>query len=195
MREIGAVLLAAGASFRLGRPKQLLELNGKRLIDHVLDKILETKIHHTVVVTGAHHNEIAPILPSWVHIEYNENWQRGMGNSIAAGVSCLQARCADLSGIVIILSDQPLVNASHLKRLVSSIGTNAEDVVATEYEDGPGVPAVFASHTFQDLMQLTGDKGAKSLLRYKFLKVKIIKPDFSLADIDTEGDLQKMLSL
>ena len=186
MYKIASLILAAGSSSRLGRPKQLLEINGQTLLQRAIASAREVS-KDIVVVLGANENLIRPTLTDLpVDIVLNENWEVGMSTSIRTGISFLEKKTTD--GALIMLCDQPFVNSNLLKKLRNYFIENKYPIVASEYEGKVGVPAIFDISLFEKLKKLQGKSGAKKLIMSHLdqtLKVVFEKGKF---DIDTEED-------
>ena len=187
--------MAAGSSSRLGRPKQLLPWGRRSLVRHVLDQIIGIDIQPILVVTGASADAVKAELPAEVTAIENSRWQEGLGSSIAAGLAAMVELEPDVSGVVIVLADQPMITHSHLRLLISSLSVEKSfprPIVATSYNSGPGVPALFPSETFDLLYGLKGEGGAKDILRNRSSHVHCVKPDFDPTDIDTQEDFRQL---
>ena len=161
--QVTAIILAAGASRRLGQPKQLVQLDGKPLILRLCEQILPLTAS-VKVVTGAIHPEIMELLSHLpVGITHCPNWNEGMSASLKAGLEVLPEGTTHL---LLCLSDQPLIPASHYEELVRRQGLHPQRVVATAHSTiTAGVPALFPLRYRSQLQQITGDKGARVLLK------------------------------
>lgn len=181
--RVGAVVLAAGASTRLGEPKQLLMLGGETLLKRAVRVAREAGCSPVVVVLGASAASIqaACDLGDAV-IVMNEDWAEGMGSSVRVGVGVFR----DLDACVVTTCDMPAVTAAHLQLLMTT-----GEVTASSYAGRPGVPAYFPVSFFPSLMELRGDAGAKGLLRAARL-VELIGGEL---DIDTVEDLERARKL
>ena len=175
-----AIILAAGASTRLGQPKQLIKLGGETLIDRAVRIAREAGCSPILVVLGAG----LPGVVTHSRLEgaikvINRDWQRGMATSIARGVEILQA-IANGDGVILMTCDQPAVTPDHLRALASST-----EPTASSYAARRGVPAWFPRASFPDLLNLTGDHGARDLLKH----APTIELPGGELDIDTAADL------
>ncbi len=184
--KVGAVILAAGASRRLGRAKQLVEFGGEMLLARAVRLVREAGLVETVVVLGAGGEEImAAVDLSGVRVVRNENWESGIAGSIHAGLRGLDA---DVDGVLILTCDQPRLSVLHLLALVGAFDmTDGAGIAASEYAGAAGVPAVFPRGMFGELYGLTGDKGAKALLSGDGV-VRVGFPGGEL-DVDTPEDM------
>lgn len=153
-----AVVLAAGASTRLGEPKQLITIGSETLLERAIRSAREAGCAPIVVVLGANSELIRGGCDlSDVTVILNEAWEEGMASSIRAGVVAVH----DTDGVVLMTCDQPAVTADHLRAL-----TVSGEVTASAYAARRGVPAYFPASSFPTLIQLTGDAGARELLRH-----------------------------
>jgi len=182
--KIAAVVLAAGASTRMGEPKQLLSWKSTTLLNHCLNEVVQAKIHQTIVVLGAYHQKIqATINQSNIQCLINKNWEKGMGSSIALVAQALKNK--DIDGLLIVLADQPFVNTNYLNTLIKEFTPKKEQIIATNYDDTIGVPVIFDKYYFEELSLLKEKQGAKQLIHQYIQNVIKIIPDFNHQDIDT----------
>jgi molybdenum cofactor cytidylyltransferase len=186
---IAAIILAAGAATRMGRLKQLLPFRGKTLVEHAVTQAREAEFHPIVVVLGADAQAVRNVLAALdVLIVENSRWQSGMGSSIAAGVEYLEASGADSDAAAILLADQPLVTAGHLKEMASLTLQSPASVVAARYGETLGVPALFRRRLFPQLISLPAEAGARALLRDSKLQVASFDLPEAAIDVDTPDD-------
>jgi molybdenum cofactor cytidylyltransferase len=185
--RIGAIILAAGASRRLGRAKQLVVYEGETLLARVVRLVREAGVPWVVVVLGAEYEAIVEAVDlSAVHVVRNTEWEQGMAGSIHAGLSALDA---DAAGAMILTCDQPRLSVLHLLALVAAFDAQGgAEIVASEYAGGVGVPAIFPREVFAELYGLIGDKGARGLLYGD----GVVRVGFSggEVDVDTPEDLK-----
>jgi len=193
--KIGAMLLAAGGSSRLGQPKQLLRFHGTTLLRHAAEMLTKTVCRPIVAVLGAD-SEVAnaELAGLEIHTAINENWQSGMSSSIKCGLTSLLNAEPELDGVVIALCDQPFVTAEHIDRLVRGFTLQRSPITAAKYDQTTGVPALLARDLFDELRQLTGDKGARLLIRNHPDQVHSVTIDEAAFDIDTPGDVLRLTS-
>ncbi len=159
---IAGVVLAAGASRRLGRPKQLVELDGVPLLVRAGRAMLSHCEYGVICVLGAHAAEVEAALEGMpVQVVVNSSWGEGIAASIRAGV---QQVPTDARAILLSVCDQPLVDSADIGRLAAAWQEEPSVVVAAGYSDGCGVPAIFPATYRDDLIALKGDRGAKALL-------------------------------
>lgn len=187
MMSIPAVVLAAGASKRLGEPKQLVMLGGETLLERAVRVAREAGCSPAVVVVGADYAEVLgnTVLGDIVTV-VNDKWEEGMASSIRLGVRALQIAARDAEGVLLMTCDQPAVTAKHLAHLMLKA-----EVKASRYAGKNGVPAFFPKKYFDELMELKGDTGARELLaeaRYEELENGEL-------DVDTVKDLERAREL
>jgi molybdenum cofactor cytidylyltransferase len=162
MRPVVAAILAAGASRRLGRPKQLLPFDGGTLLGRIAARVCEASCARVAVVLGAGADEIAPALDALpVEILHNEAWSEGIAASIRRAVEW--ARAIDSAALVLCLGDQPRLTAAHIDALAAAY-RGAGSAVASRYAGGLGVPALFDARWYSELAALRGDRGARGVL-------------------------------
>ena len=187
------VLLAAGSSSRLGRPKQLLKYNNHTLLQHSLQIAIESNATRYVVVLGAHAESIKEEIDHQnIHIAVNLNWQEGMASSIHCGIKAMAEIDPSVEGIIIMVCDQPHTSAILLNKLFDTYQQTNKEIVASGYENIIGTPVFFHKNLFPELLQLTGDKGARNLIRQYADKVEVVPFPEGKIDIDTEQDYRKL---
>jgi molybdenum cofactor cytidylyltransferase len=180
---IGAVVLAAGAARRYGGPKQVLEHHGVPLVRRTAQAALDAGCAPVVVVVGAHAAETREAISSLpVAIVVNPAWEEGLGASIRCGVGIV-AREPRVTGVLLLLSDQPAVDAKLIERVLAG----GVRTTACAYAGTVGPPALFPRSCFGRLLALTGDRGAKSVLLDEPEIVRIDWPAGAL-DVDAPPD-------
>ncbi len=188
-RKIAILIVAAGESKRLGQPKQLLRKNGITLLENSLNEIVKSRAGKPFLVLGANAELIlSEIQLTDYQIIINKNWTRGMGVSIAQGMKTI-IKENDYTGVIISVADQPFFTANILKKIRENI-LDEKMIIKSKYEEGSGPPVYFSQHFFGEMTKLSGDDGAKPLVKkYKNLVVSIDFPKGNI-DIDTEEDLK-----
>jgi molybdenum cofactor cytidylyltransferase len=192
--EIGIIILAAGGSLRLGKPKQLIEYEGTSLLRRSVEAALNCECGGVVVVLGFE----ADVLSKHVRdlpatITRNENWAVGMSSSIKAGLIKLFDTKPDIVAVVIMLCDQPFVNEQTIRSLVDTYRLSGKPVVAAEYDGVVGVPALFDREMFDELLKLEGDAGARVVIRQNVGdKVATVPTPEAAFDVDTPEDFQRI---
>jgi len=193
MNKTGIIILAAGNSSRLGRPKQLLPYQGKTLLSHVIAESLKASLHPVVVVTGAYCAEIQHSLQGQaVDLVYNAHWETGMASGIVAGLNKVLASDPHSRTLIVAVCDQPYISAKLFQALVDTHTVSGKGLIACAYSETTGTPVLFDHRYFKELSTLAGDAGAKQLLkRYPDDMLTIPFPQGSI-DIDTEEDFQRL---
>ncbi|MEM7373337.1 MAG: nucleotidyltransferase family protein [Bacteroidota bacterium] len=190
--DIPIIILAAGNSSRLGRPKQLLPYQGKSLLRHAVDTALLAKTGEVIVVVGSRANQIQKDINRLsVKIVMNHGWEAGMGGSISTGMQQVPQMSV---GVLLMLCDQPQLSADHLIDLARSHKEKHHPIVASSYGGQLGVPACFSSAYFSQLSHLSGQTGAKKLLIQHQPLVHSLPFPKGMLDVDTEEDYQRLIS-
>lgn len=190
----GAIVLAAGSSSRLGCPKQLVQFEGESLLRRAASAALASGASPVIVILG----ELAARLRSEldglpVTAVHNRNWAEGMASSLRCGVRQLQQAAPEVSAVMLLVSDQPLLRPVHLQALWQQQVITGQ-VVAAEYNGHPGVPAIFPARYFPRLLALQGDQGARALLR-KMSPLELVTfplPE-AATDLDTPTDVLRFI--
>ena len=193
-KKVGLILLAAGESSRLGRPKQLLIYNGKTLLQHSLQAARVSTLSPIVIVIGAYADTLQNEIGFFddVHVVKNTAWKAGMASSIHCGIEALKKIAPHLEGVVLMVCDQPFVTAHLLNDLISAHQTTGKPIVASSYDDAFGPPVFFHHSLFDELLQLKGDVGARSIVRKHTNDVAVIPFPKGTFDVDTESDFKKL---
>ncbi|CAN5579490.1 hypothetical protein BH11BAC3_BH11BAC3_21810 [soil metagenome] len=190
----GIVLLAAGASSRMGRPKQLLMYQGKTLLDHSITSAKKSRAKKIVLVIGANEDAIIKSVTSHgITIVKNEYWEQGMSSSIKAGLQNLLTEDPAIESVIFMACDQPFVTAVLLNKLIDTHEQIQKPIVASSYGNSAGIPALFDKTIFASLMTLTGDKGAKKIISQHPDLVHTIEFAEGNSDIDTISDYEQLL--
>ena len=186
--SLHVVLLAAGSSSRFGSPKQLADVAGRPLLARTLESVLQLERRHPVtVVLGAHAERLEPLLRDTpANVCLNPDHAEGIASSIRAGLA--QAPL-DARGALIVLADQVAVSADDLRRLVGRWEQQPDRIVAAQYADTIGVPAIFPADLFQELAELQGDRGARVVLQRHPERVLGVWLPSAAQDVDTPADL------
>jgi molybdenum cofactor cytidylyltransferase len=192
--KIAAILLAAGASTRMGRPKQLLPFRGRSLLVHAAETAIASGCHPIIVVLGAYLDRIRGDLETLpVHVAENPDWETGMGSSVRTGIQSLMAAAPDIEAAILLLCDRPFVSVRSIHRLVAAYRSTDRPIVASGYNETIGVPALFHQTLFPELLRLQGMQGAKSVIeRYPAQIVPIEFPQEAI-DLDTPEDYSRIL--
>jgi molybdenum cofactor cytidylyltransferase len=190
--RVAGVVLAAGGSTRLGRPKQLLPFRGEPLVRRAARQALAVcdAVH---VVVGADGERVARALDGpGLDVVVNRAWQEGMGGSIATGVRAAIAAVPAVDGLLLLLADQPLVDAGHLGALRARFSSTEGAALAASYGDVVGVPAVFDVGLAAALTVLRADEGARHLLRTLGSRLVAVALPEAAVDVDVEADYEAL---
>lgn len=189
---IPVVILAAGASRRLGMPKQLALYRGQTLLGHAVATALAAGSGSVVVVLGAGADPLGrEVTGPGVRVVANPDWATGMASSVRSGVAAVEEAVPDAGAILFTVCDQPLVTADLLEAITREHRAG-HDLVAASYGETVGVPALFSRRYLAELAALTGDEGARRVLaRHADLVRAIPFPDAAL-DVDTPADLARL---
>jgi CTP:molybdopterin cytidylyltransferase MocA len=191
---VAAIILAAGASRRLGQPKQLVGFAGEALLERALRLAKEANASPVLVVLGAN---FAPICAS-ISLDkaipvLNDQWELGMASSIHVGLHELDVRAPESPGSLIMTCDQPRLSSDHLRALMALFTAQPDPaIVASFYANTPGIPAVFPRAVFSSLNALRGDHGARSLLVKPPCPVLTVPFEGGEVDIDSPADLANL---
>lgn len=187
---IAAIILAAGASRRLGEPKQLLQFRGEALLARAIRLAAEAGCAPVLAVVGAHIERIQASVQFDSAIPvFNESWEQGIASSIHAGLHSLETCSPPPAGVLLMSCDQPRLTADHLRTLIESFLVHgASSIAASVYADALGVPAVFPPAIYPQLLALQGDKGARQLLASSAGHVLRVPFEGGEVDIDLPAD-------
>ena len=164
--RVAGLLLAAGGSSRLGRPKQLVQWEGKTLIRRAVEALIDAGCDPVVVVLGAEIEQSREELGGLnVDVFENPDWERGMSSSIRVGIGHFLAAPPSPEAVLITLCDQPFVTSDKLRTLIDRFAAGHMPIIAAEYHNVRGVPALFSAALFRELATLDGDRGARDLIR------------------------------
>jgi len=188
------VILAAGASTRLGRPKQLLPWQGKTLLQLAVQTALAITTQ-PVVVTGANADQlVAGLNHNEVQIVFNPEWQQGIATSIRCGLQALLNRTPVPNHVIFMVCDQPFITTRLLLDLINEQQNSRRPIVASAYGDTLGIPALFDATMFPQLLDLQGDMGAKKIIQRYGDKVASVAFPEGKIDIDTQGEYQDLVN-
>lgn len=184
--SIAIVILAAGTSTRMGQPKQLLKWGDTNLVGHTITTAKASKAHNVIIVLGAHYEKVAEsIRDDSVTIIQNKNYAEGMGTSIAYAAKFLLQSDSHYDGVLLMLADQPFVTSVHLNKMILAFQPESQDIIATSYDDDTkGVPVLFDHTYLNTLYKLSGDGGAKGIVKKYPTHLKTLKASFKNLDLD-----------
>lgn len=191
---VAAIVLAAGASHRLGQPKQLLMHGGETLLARAIRLAREAGAAQVLAVLGANFEIIcATVALDQAVPVINDLWQQGIASSIHAGLKALDAVAPDATGALIMSCDQPRLTAAHLANLIETFAAQPEpSIPASVYAGVLGIPAVFPRVALTHLRALEGDRGARALLVKPPCPLIAVPFPGGEIDIDTPTDLGQL---
>jgi molybdenum cofactor cytidylyltransferase len=192
--NVGAVVLAAGSSRRMGTPKQLLRLGAKTLLDRVLDVVRSSAASETVLVLGASADDIKrSVATGHITVVINPDYPQGMGTSLRKGVAALSP---STGAALVVLGDQPFVSSSTLDLLIAAHHESNCEVAIPTFRGFRGNPVLIDRALFPEILQLAGDVGCRAIFGSHtrgIRKVAVEDPGI-LLDIDSGQDWQHLAS-
>ena len=193
-QDVPAIILAAGASRRLGQPKQLARFGGESLLARAIRAAEEGGAEPVFVVLGAHAEEVrCEVDLTRVVVVMNEIWDEGIASSIRAGLHAFRLHAPDAAGVLLLTCDQPRITGEHIASLLREFRhLGAEVVVASAYTGVRGIPAVFPCSVLPELLALRGDVGARRVLMNPPCLLAEVPMEGGEIDIDRPGDLEQL---
>ena len=189
--KLSILILAAGNSSRLGYPKQLIEFEGKTLIERITETALMVS-DNILIILGGNSELIIPKLERFndtISTIFNPDWQQGMGTSIRIGTEKLAEKS---DAILILLSDQPFISTVLLQNMIQIFEKSPNPIISCTYNQQLGVPMLFDKSVFPELMKLSRDKGAKSFSHLYKNTISTIDFPEGIIDVDTFEDVEKL---
>lgn len=190
MDKFAILLLAAGASSRLGQPKQLVPYKNQTLINYLHSEAIAAEIGEVLIVLGKYAKRIADQLKTENYI-INDNWEAGLGSSIAYGINAIMQQ-DNYQGIYLLLCDQYKVDRNILRELAKVKSNDKKGIIISNYGHGSGPPAYFDKKYFKALSKLNDDKGAKKLIEQHLDDCTYFLFSEGVNDLDTPKDLEKL---
>jgi len=185
---ISAIVLAAGESTRMGLPKLLLPIEGKSLLQHVIDNALQSKVSEVIVVLGAEATKLRrEIKQSQVQIIENASYKEGLSSSLKVG---LQAVSPQAQAVLVLLGDQPLISHAIIDTLIDKYKESGSTMVAPVYNGRRGNPVLFDSSLIPELIRVTGDKGGREIIEKHLAQLATVDFEATIigSDIDSWDD-------
>jgi molybdenum cofactor cytidylyltransferase len=186
------LILAAGASVRLGRPKQSLLYQGQTLVQKIVSTALALQSGPVLLVLKE--GDSMDVQEDVIKI-YNPDAALGMATSIHSGIKYLETQHADIETVIITVCDQPFITSSLLQEMITHYRETKLRIVACKYDDIVGTPVLFHKTMFKALYGLNGDKGAKQLINQHIQQVGLINFPLGNIDVDTEEDYERLIKL
>lgn len=182
-----AAILAAGTSTRLGRAKQLLQLDGQSLIRRAARTVLDAQIERVFVIVGRDADAIeAELRDLPVEIVVNSAWREGMASSVRVGV----AAAGEAKALLLTPCDLPLLSVAHLRALIEKFERERAPIVASRYNETLGAPLVIARELWPELLELRGDVGARRVIMRH--QASFIEWPQGAFDVDTREDWENL---
>ena len=195
MEETGIIILAAGNSSRLGKPKQLLEYNGYTLLRNTIIQAKLIPDSFVIVVTGAYKKSIDEELAyTAAKVVSNPEWETGMASSISIGLQQLRLSNPQIKTCIFTVCDQPFLTAQVFKDLVDQYKTSGKGIIASAYAETLGTPVLFSNTYFEVLENLKGHEGAKNVIQLHNDDVASVPFEKGAVDIDTIGDYNNLIN-
>ena len=193
VNSCGIVVLAAGASTRLGKPKQLLQYRGKTLLGHAVNEAINAKGDAVVVILGKNADIFQKeIDKEKVRVVVNKDWEEGMASSVRLGLDNLLTGKPYMDAVIFMVCDQPHISSSILDELIITQQKTTRQIVTCNYGESIGPPALFHKKYFGELAKLRGDVGAKNIIQQNMHDVATIQFPEGKIDIDTEEDYEAL---
>jgi len=194
MAKIPILLLAAGASSRMGQPKQLLPWGDQTLIEHQIQILLKTDNPVNVVI-GSNSDLVLPVIEKYaVNIVINTDWESGMGSSISFGIRQINQLFPQAEGVLITLLDQPLLTTSYFEKMLGAYQPSSQQIFVSRSTSGwTGVPVLFDKCYFKELTELGNDEGAKKIFKRHEKSIIFLEGGELLEDMDTPETYQHLL--
>lgn len=189
VHSCGIVILAGGASTRLGKPKQLLQYHGKTLLNHAVNEAMNAKADAVVVILGKNADLFQKeIDKEKVRVVINRDWEEGMASSVRLGLDTLLKTKPYMDAVIFMVCDQPHISSSVLNELITTQQKTTKQIVTCNYGGSMGPPALFHKKYFRELAKLNGDVGAKNIIRQNMNDVATVLFPEGKIDIDTQED-------
>jgi molybdenum cofactor cytidylyltransferase len=188
---IAAVVLAAGASTRLGKPKQLIQMEGEPLLRRTARLAADAGCSPVFVVLGFEAERMRAQLEGLAATAVvNERWPEGMGSSLRRGMEAVCALEKQPAGVLLLVCDQANLTVEHLRRLLAEHGGDEQRIAASAYAGRSGVPAVFGRRFYAELLAVEGDRGAREVIERQAGRIRTISWAAGERDLDEPEDLE-----
>jgi molybdenum cofactor cytidylyltransferase len=194
-RSVAAIILAAGRSSRMGKPKLLLPYKGRPIVNWVLAAACASQADPVIIVLGHEAQQVDAALRAerWFLAIHNPGYMDGMSTSLKIG---LAATPKEADGAIILLGDQPLITPEIINAMSAESAREPDAIIAASYQGRRGNPVLFPRKYFAELETITGDEGGRSALARHLEQVRLVEIDDALAgfDVDTPEEYQALLS-
>ena len=186
--RIAAVILAAGASERLGQPKQLIQVRGESLLRRTARAAIQAGCAPVWVVLGFAAEQMRPELQGLpVQALTNADWSQGKASSLRSGVSAAQVSA---DAVLLLVCDQVRLSADHLRAVLDRHRGGGAAITASEYDGRLGVPAIFSARLFSELLQIEGDRGAREVIEHHTAETQAVSWPDGAFDLDSPEQLK-----
>lgn len=190
--SIHSIVLAAGQARRFGATKLLAQVDGTSLLGHALSAAQSACPGNVCLVVGHRAADILREAPARADIiAENADYHDGIGSSIACGVRACRASA---DAVVVMLADQPTINARHVRALIDAWSGKADEIVVSTHAGTQAPPTLFGKGVFEELSTLSGDHGARRVMQSDAYAIRTVAFAEPVIDIDTEDDLRKLTS-
>ena len=193
MSKTGIIILAAGNSSRMGEPKQLMMYKNKTFLQHIIGEAKNAGLEPVICVTGYRSEFITTSITGMgISIVDNKNWREGMGTGIAAGIK--QLLISDVDSVILAVSDQPHVSSDLFETMQKQRDQSGKGIAACAYAGTLGTPVLFGKKYFDQLKSLSGNQGAKNIVKLNMPDVFSVEFEKGKIDIDTKEDYENLIS-
>ena len=195
MNTCGIVILAGGASTRLGQPKQLLPYHGKTLLNHTVNEAINARADAVVVILGKNADLFENEIEEKARVIINKDWEEGMASSVRLGLHTLLNSKPYMDAVIFMVCDQPHISSSVLNELITTQQKTTKQIVTCNYGESIGPPALFHKKYFRELMELKGNVGARNIIQQNMNDVVTVPFPEGNIDIDTDEDYKALQKL
>ena len=159
---LSAIILAAGESVRMGRPKQLMPLGESTILEQTIEEVLSSPVDEVIVVLGYRAEEIGKKLAhKQIKVGINPHYRRGMSASVATGLRLVNDKA---EAVMLVLGDQPFVPSQTIDDFITAFSHSDKGIAVPTYEGRRGNPVIFSIKYREELLELCGDVGGKEII-------------------------------
>lgn len=195
LNDTSVLILAAGSSSRLGRPKQMLAFRGKSLLQITTEAAVASRPANITVVVGAESDACVKAISGLpVDIHFYNGWAQGMGSTLKQGIRYIRRKHPGTENIIVLVTDQPFIHAGVLESLTNEARQTGMPIVASSYGDALGVPVLFHRSVFDELLTIGDHEGARTIVNKNRDRVATVTFPDGAFDIDTEDDYRRLLA-
>jgi len=195
-KPTAGIILAAGTSTRLGRPKQLLKLAGKFLLEWVIEAALQSELETLILVLGHEHQMIRQSLGDKIQqgrltVVVGHQYRNGLSHSLETGLLTVAQK---YDSVMFLLGDQPLVGTGNINQMLTEFWQSDKEICVPVCQGKRGNPTIFCSSFYEQLLEIKGDMGARNIIQANpqtVLRVELADP-LCFFDVDTEKDFNDL---